>query len=153
MKTMYWAAGAMALSVAAAQAAPVPQFKDYPIAVYSGRTATLHPSEGNDADMRAALQQPADFGGEYVTVMQSCGGGCRLYSFISKRSGKVARAHFGGEDNHEDVVDTRANSRLLITQQEHVGADYRVKSRTVRFYVMLDGQLRLLQSMEAPPEH
>ncbi|WP_252053408.1 hypothetical protein [Acinetobacter silvestris] len=131
----------------------VPQFSDYPVkSVYAGITAKLDISDSSARMFRTrlneALQQKADFAGEYVTTMWGCGASCRMYSFVSKRTGKLLQGGFGGEGNAEDVVATNPRSRLLVTQEEHTNYNYEVDSLTVRFYVLEKGKLTLIKTVK-----
>ncbi len=137
----------------------VPQFKDYPVqSVYTGKTAKLDLS---DEDVRAfrtrlgdALKESPNFAGEYVVTMWGCGASCRMYSFMSKRTGKLLHAGFGGEGNQEDVIASKANSRLLVTQEENRNEKWELESLTVRFYVLEKGKFKLLKTVKsaAPKE-
>lgn len=135
---------------------PVPQFADYPVKTYAGKTAQLDLSDEGArmfrTRLRDALIEQPNFAGEYVTTMWGCGASCRMYSFVSKRTGKLLNAGFGGEENAEEVIDSRANSRLLVTQQENFNADYHVESVTVRFYVLENGKLKLLKTVKTAPQ-
>ncbi|OTG95522.1 hypothetical protein [Acinetobacter sp. ANC 3832] len=129
----------------------VPQFSEYPVkSVYTGTTARLDISDPDARMFRTrlndALQQKADFAGEYVTTMWGCGASCRMYSFVNKRTGKLLQAGFGGEENSEDVIATNPWSRLLVTQEEHMDQNYAVESLTVRFYVLENGELKLIKT-------
>lgn len=131
----------------------VPQFADYPIkSVYTGKAAQLDLSDGSArmfrTRLRDALKEKPDFAGEYVTTMWGCGASCRMYSFVNKRTGKLLQAGFGGEENAEDVVATRPNSKLLVTQEENRNADYEIVNLTTRFYILENGKLKLLKSMK-----
>ncbi|OTG84872.1 hypothetical protein [Acinetobacter sp. ANC 4648] len=131
----------------------VPQFSDSPVkSVYAGTTAKLDISDPSARMFRTrlneALQQKVDFAGEYVTTMRGCGASCRMYSFVSKRTGKLLQANFGGEENSEDVVATSPRSRLLVTQEEHMNHNYEVDSLTVRFYVLEKGRLKMIKTVK-----
>lgn len=133
----------------------VPQFKDYPVqSVYTGKTAQLDLSDESArmfrTRLRDALKEKPDFAGEYVTTMWGCGASCRTYSFVSKRTGKLLQVGFGGEENAEDVVATRPNSRLLVTEEENRNANYEVVNITTRFYVLEKSKFKLLKTVKAP---
>ncbi|KQX02354.1 MULTISPECIES: hypothetical protein [Acinetobacter] len=133
----------------------VPQFSDYPVkAVYTGKTAKLDLSDPSAnmfrTRLRDALTQKPDFAGEYVTTMWGCGGGCRVYSFVNKRTGQLLADGFGGEERTEDVIATRSNSRLLVTQEEHMDQNYAVDQVTTRFYVLEKNRFKLIKTITQP---
>ncbi|WP_111858078.1 hypothetical protein [Acinetobacter sp. CFCC 10889] len=132
----------------------VPQFTDYPVKLYTGKTAQLDMSDP-DARMfrtrlREALKEKPDFAGEYVITMWGCGASCRVYSFVNKRTGKLLAGGFGGEESQEDVIDSRANSRLLVTQEENMNENWEVESLTTRFYLFENNKFKLLKTVKAP---
>ena len=133
----------------------VPQFSDYPVkSVYTGKSAKLDTSDPSAnmfrTRLRAALEEKPDFAGEYVTTMWGCGASCRIYSFINKRTGQLLADGFGGETRPEDVIATRANSRLVVTQQEHMDQNYEVDQVTTRFYILEKNRLKLLKTIVEP---
>lgn len=133
----------------------VPQFSDYPVkSVYKGKTAQLDISDPSAnmfrTRLRDALKEKPDFAGEYVTTMWGCGASCRMYSFVNKRTGQLLADGFGGEARTEDVVATRVNSRLLVTQEEHMDQNYEVDQVTTRFYVLEKNRLKLIKTMVRP---
>ena len=133
----------------------VPQFKDYPVkSVYTGKTAQLDLSDEGAkmfrTRLRDALKEKPDFAGEYVITMWGCGASCRMYSFINKRTGKLLSDGLGGEERQEDVVASRVNSRLLVTQEENMNGNWQVKSITTRFYVLDKGKLKQIKSVVEP---
>jgi hypothetical protein len=140
-----------AISIAHAKSA-VPQFRDYPVkSVYMGKTAKLDISDPSAnmfrTRLRDALKEKPDFAGEYVTTMWGCGANCRMYSFVNKRTGQLLADGFGGEARTEDVIATRANSRLLVTQEEHMDQNYEVDQVTTRFYVLEKSRFKLLKTI------
>lgn len=142
------------ISIAHAKSA-VPQFRDYPVkSVYTGKTAKLDISDPSAnmfrTRLRAALKEKPDFAGEYVTTMWGCGASCRMYSFVNKRTGQLLADGFGGEARTEDVIATRANSRLLVTQEEHMDQNYEVDQVTTRFYVLEKSRFKLLKTIVEP---
>ncbi|WP_335960089.1 hypothetical protein [Acinetobacter bereziniae] len=137
------------ISIAHAKSA-VPQFRDYPVkSVYTGKTAKLDISDPSAnmfrTRLRAALKEKPDFAGEYVTTMWGCGASCRMYSFVNKRTGQLLADGFGGEARTEDVIATRANSRLLVTQEEHMDQNYEGDQVITRFYVLEKTALNCLK--------
>lgn len=85
--------------------------------------------------------------------MWGCGAGCRFYSFINKRTGKLLKEGFGGEERQEDVILTNPNSRLLVTQEEIRNEDYEVESLTLRFYVLEKENFKLIKTVNnIPPQ-
>ncbi|WP_151713310.1 hypothetical protein [Acinetobacter bereziniae] len=143
-----------AISIAHAKSA-VPQFRDYPVkSVYMGKTAKLDISDPSAnmfrTRLRDALKEKPDFAGEYVTTMWGCGASCRMYSFVNKRTGQLLADGFGGEARTEDVIATRANSRLLVTQEEHMDQNYEVDQVTTRFYVLEKSRFKLLKTIVEP---
>lgn len=132
----------------------VPQFTDYPVKVYTGKTAQLDMTDESArmfrTRLRDALKEKTNFAGEYVITMWGCGASCRSYAFINKRTGKLLEGGFGGEGSQEDVIDSKANSRLLVTQEEHMNKDWEVESLTVRFYAFQQGKFKLLKTVKAP---
>lgn len=133
-----------------------PKFTDYSVkSVYTGKTAKLDLSDPSAKMFRTrlsdALKEKPDFAGEYVSTMWGCGADCRSYSFISKRTGKLLDAYFGGESNAEDVVATNPKSRLLVTEQENKDENYNVESITVRYYVLENGKLKLIKTQKTKP--
>ncbi|MBJ9373166.1 MULTISPECIES: hypothetical protein [Acinetobacter] len=142
------------ISIAHAKSA-VPQFRDYPVkSVYTGKTAKLDISDPSAnmfrTRLRAALKEKPDFAGEYVKTMWGCGASCRMYSFVNKRTGKLLADGFGGEARTEDVIATRANSRLLVTQEEHMDQNYEGDQVITRFYVLEKNGFKLLKTIVEP---
>jgi hypothetical protein len=99
--------------------------------------------------LRAALKEKPDFAGEYVKTMWGCGASCRMYSFVNKRTGQLLADGFGGE-TRPDVVETRANSRLLVTKDQHMDQNYDVEQVTTRFYVLEKNGFKLLKTIVEP---
>lgn len=132
----------------------VPQFIDYPVKIYTGKTSQLDLSDESArifrTRLRDALKEKPDFAGEYVVTMWGCGASCRMYAFINKRTGKLLDGGFGGEGSQEDVVASRANSRLLVTQEENMNENWEIESVTTRFYVFEKGQFKLLKTVKNP---
>lgn len=143
----------LGMTVAHAKA-NVPQFTDYPVKPYTGKTAQLDMTDESArmfrTRLRDALKEKTNFAGEYVITMWGCGASCRSYAFINKRTGKLLAGGFGGEGSQEDVIDSRANSRLLVTQEENMNQDWEVESLTVRFYEFQQGKFKLLKTVKAP---
>ncbi|RZG70709.1 hypothetical protein EXE10_15980 [Acinetobacter sp. WCHAc060033] len=131
----------------------VPQFKDYPVKPYIGKTAQLDMTDESArmfrTRLRDALKEQPNFAGEYVITMWGCGASCRSYAFINKRTGKLLAGGFGGEESQEDVIDSRANSRLLVTQEENMNENWEVESVTTRFYLFENEKFKLLKSVKA----
>ncbi len=133
----------------------VPQFKDYPVkSVYTGKTAQLDLSDEGArmfrTRLRDALKEKPDFAGEYVITMWGCGASCRMYSFVNKRTGKLLSDGLGGEERQEDIVASKANSRLLVTEEENMNENWEVKSITTRFYILDKGKLKQIKSIVEP---
>ena len=133
----------------------VPQFKDYPVkSVYTGKTAQLDLSDEGArmfrTRLRDALKEKPDFAGEYVITMWGCGASCRMYSFVNKRTGKLLSDGLGGEERQEDIVASKANSRLLVTEEENRDENWEVKSITTRFYILDKGKLKQIKSIVEP---
>ncbi len=133
----------------------VPQFKDYPVkSVYTGQTAQLDLSDEGArmfrTRLRDALKEKPDFAGEYVITMWGCGASCRMYSFVNKRTGKLLSDGLGGEERQEDIVASKANSRLLVTEEENRDENWEVKSITTRFYILDKGKLKQIKSIVEP---
>lgn len=132
----------------------VPQFKDYPVKPYTGKTAQLDMTDESArmfrTRLRNALKEKPNFAGEYVITMWGCGASCRSYAFINKRTGKLLAGGFGGEGSQEDVIDSRANSRLLVTQEEHMDENWEVDSVTTRFYLFENNKFKLLKTVKEP---
>ena len=133
----------------------VPQFKDYPVkSVYTGQTAQLDLSDEGArmfrTRLRDALKEKPDFAGEYVITMWCCGASCRMYSFVNKRTGKLLSDGLGGEERQEDIVASKANSRLLVTEEENRDENWEVKSITTRFYILDKGKLKQIKSIVEP---
>ncbi len=133
----------------------VPQFKDYPVkSVYTGQTAQLDLSDEGArmfrTRLRDALKEKPDFAGEYVITMWGCGASCRMYLFVNKRTGKLLSDGLGGEERQEDIVASKANSRLLVTEEENRDENWEVKSITTRFYILDKGKLKQIKSIVEP---
>ena len=133
----------------------VPQFKDYPVkSVYTGQTAQLDLSDEGArmfrTRLRDALKEKPDFAGEYVITMWGCGASCRMYSLVNKRTGKLLSDGLGGEERQEDIVASKANSRLLVTEEENRDENWEVKSITTRFYILDKGKLKQIKSIVEP---
>lgn len=156
MKKFLMALFVSSMCIGLAQAkSSVPQFTDYPVkSVYTGKTAQLDMTDP-DARMfrtrlREALKEKPDFAGEYVITMWGCGASCRVYSFVNKRTGKLLADGFGGEGSQEDVIASKATSRLLVTQEENMNEDWEVESVTTRFYVFENNKFKLLKTVKGP---
>lgn len=136
-----------------------PEPSDFPVkSVYHGPAAKLDLSDPDARMFRTrlseALKQKPNFAGEYVTVMWGCGTGCRIYSFVNKRTGKLLKDSFGGEERQEDVIFTDVRSRLLVTREEVRNDDYEVESLTLRIYILENQNLKLIKTVNniAPEE-
>ncbi|MEB3753344.1 hypothetical protein I2F62_03120 [Acinetobacter sp. MD2(2019)] len=135
-------------------ASTVPQFSQFPVKVYNGSTAALDLTDPNARMFRTrlsdALKTPVNFAGEYVVTMWGCGAMCRSYTFVSKRTGKLLEEVFGGEGNQEDVIDAKANSKLLVTAQDvhDFENNGRLVKTIVRFYILEKGHLKLIKKIE-----
>ncbi|QNX05269.1 hypothetical protein [Acinetobacter seifertii] len=137
----------------------MPKPSNFPVkSVYKGTTAKLDLSDPDARMFRTrlseALKEQPDFAGEYVTVMWGCGTNCRVYSFINKRTGKLLKEGFGGEERQEDVIFTDPNSRLLVTKEEIRNDEYEVKSLTLRAYILEKNKFKLIKTITniAPEE-
>ena len=135
----------------------VPQFKDYPVkSVYTGKTAQLDLSDEGAkmfrTRLREALKEKPDFAGEYIITMWGCGASCRVYSFVNKRTGKLLSDGLGGEKRQEDVVASKVNSRLLVTQEENMNENWEAESVTTRFYVLEKEKFKLLKTIKEPAQ-
>lgn len=156
MKKFLMALFVSSMGIGLAQAkSSVPQFTDYPVkSVYTGKTAQLDMTDPDTrmfrTRLREALKEKPDFAGEYVITMWGCGASCRVYSFINKRTGKLLAGGFGGEGSQEDVIASKANSRLLVTQEENMNEDWEVESVTTRFYVFENNKFKLLKTIKGP---
>lgn len=124
--------------------AKTPKFSDYPAKVYNGPAAKLVMDSENAklfrTRLRDALKEKPNFAGEYVITMWGCGAGCRSYSIINKRTGRLLSEGFGGEGGVE-ITDAKVNSRLIITegaQYEGEYSDHEVGYK--RDYYVLNGQ-------------
>lgn len=131
----------------------IPQYSDYPVrSIYTGKTASLDLSDPDAKLFRTrlseALKRKPDFAGEYVSTMWGCGANCRSYSFVNKRTGKLLKDGFGGEERQEDLLETKVNSRLLVTQEEIMNDDYEVESITQRFYILENGKFKLIKTID-----
>lgn len=129
----------------------VPQFTDYPVKVYAGKTSQLDLSDDSArlfrTRLRDALKEKPNFAGEYVITMWGCGASCRTYAFINKRTGKLLEDGFGSEGSQEDVVASKASSRLLVTQEENMNSNWDVESITIRFYLFEKNKFKLLKTI------
>ena len=131
----------------------IPQYSDYPVkSIYAGNAAKLDLSDPDAKLFRTrlseALKRKPDFAGEYVTTMWGCGANCRSYSFVNKRTGKLLKDGFGGEELQEDLLETNPRSRLLVTQEKKMNDDYEVESITQRFYILENGKFKLIKTIE-----
>lgn len=95
--------------------------------------------------LRDALKEKPNFAGEYVITMW--GASCRTYAFINKRTGKLLEDGFGSEGSQEDVVASKASSRLLVTQEENMNSNWDVESITTHFYLFEKNKFKLLKTM------
>ena len=73
-----------------------------------------------------------------------------MYSFVNKRTGKLLSDGLGGEERQEDIVASKANSRLLVTEEENRDENWEVKSITTRFYILDKGKLKQIKSIVEP---
>ena len=130
----------------------IPKPSDYPVkTVYKGVAAKLDISDPDARMYRTrlteALKEKPDFAGEYVMAMWGCGTNCRMYSFVNKRTGKLLKDGFGGEERQEDVVFIDPLSRLLVTEEEIRNEDYEVVSRVLRIYVLENQKFRFIRAV------
>lgn len=118
--------------------------------IYKGPTAKLDMSDPNIRAFRTryneSLKQPANFAGEYVITIWGCGTNCGIYSFISKRTGKVFDMPFGGEEMPERIIYNKVNSRLLTTEEEIRNDDYEIVEIKYRTYALEKQKLKLIHT-------
>lgn len=138
-----------AMSMAFAQ---VPQFKDYPVKVYSGPSAKLVLDNEDAKEFRTnftnALKLKPNFSGEYVIATWGCGAGCQSYNFISKKTGRVLNTdinEFGGQEEGEMIDGFRADSNLLITSTSTYNDDHDFVEEIKQYYVFKNGKFQLIQ--------
>lgn len=128
----------------------IPQFSEYPATIYKGKSAKLDMSDPDARMFRTrlseALKEPVNFGGEYVITMWGCGTMCRSYSLVNKKTGRVLKDGFGGEEQQEDVIGAKPNSNLIITKEEILNDDYEVDHIVIRFYALEKGKFKLLKT-------
>ena len=165
-------------SVVPAPTAPTPpapvsslKFKDYAVPVYKGPAGKLDMSSEDARTYKSrlteAMQEPADFAGEYVLATWGCGsGGCISQTFVNRRTGHVIKQGFGSssaygitDDMGEDIRmgDTiegmKADSRLLVVREqtdpneEDEVNDIRASAK---FYVLEGGELKLIKTVQLP---
>jgi hypothetical protein len=141
--------------LAQAAEAPIPKFKDYPVAtVYNGAPAPLVMTETAKTfktRLHEALQSKPVFAGEYVQSAWGCGTGCGITTFVNKRTGRVAEESFGGEFGPY-VTDYKLNSRLLVAEGAILDKDMQDTGKyAVYFYLMQkNGQFKLLEKRLIP---
>ncbi|TXH71382.1 MAG: hypothetical protein E6Q83_04055 [Thiothrix sp.] len=112
----------------AALAAPVPQFKDYPVEhIYKGQAHALVLDEfakTYKTRLRAALEEKVNFAGHYVVTIWGCGTSCLFGGIVDKISGKAyplpelllgvfpLKPEYQDQDDRELIY--KPTSRLLI---------------------------------------
>ena len=107
--------------VAASEQNPVPQFRDYPASnTYVGKPAKLKLLSPDEkifrTRLREALQQPANFAGEYVLSTWGCGAACLYGAVVSLKTGRVT--FLPGSiccwEGAGKPLEFRGNSRLIV---------------------------------------
>lgn len=155
MKTII--AGALCLisaSVFAVEA--IPQYKDYPANIYSGKTAPLKVNNETSRMFKSRLQDglrhnKVAFAGEYALVSWGCGiGGCVEHTFVSKKTGQVIEENIVGGEIGGSLEGYKPDSRLLVTRHyiydENTGSD----KYELRFYELNNGKFSLIKSKSLP---
>ncbi|MGY3264589.1 hypothetical protein [Lysobacter sp. HA35] len=145
-----------------------PKFKDYPVAVYSGPAGKLDLSDETartfKTRLREAMQEPADFAGEYVLAGWGCGTGCTMSYLVSRRTGKVLDLGFQRElvfslQDEEGVElqvgtladDMKPDSRLLVVKEVSEPDKNNACKALAKFYVLEGEKLTLLKTVELAP--
>jgi len=118
-----------------------PSFTQYPATpLYEGKAADVVLSDETRAfrtRLQEAVQQPANFAGEYVLTRWGCGAGCVAGAVVSRKTGMVSLLpsvlHVRNAGEH--ALQFRADSRLLVMhgafREGGVSADH--------FYLYRDG--------------
>ena len=137
-----------AMSMAFSQ---VPQFKDYPVKVYSGPSAKLVVDSDDirlfKTRLSGALKEKPTFAGEYIVAAWGCGAGCVSFNFVNKRTGKVLKDGFGGEEG-EMVEDYKPNSSLMVTSSTTYDSNYNPTGYFANFYILKNNKFQLIQKVK-----
>ena len=134
----------------------LPEYKDYPASVYTGKTAKLKMNNDTAKSFKtrlsAALKGEPEFAGEYVMAVWGCGTSCIMQTFVSKRTGQVVEQGFGSELG-QNVTGTRPDSRLLITHGIEYDNDYNETGEYDFYYVFENGKFKLIKKVERIEEY
>ncbi|EDH5630974.1 hypothetical protein CB172_11025 [Salmonella enterica subsp. enterica serovar Claibornei] len=135
----------------------LPKGKDYPTAVYHGKTAASVDRSDEFTNLfrtrfKQALQNDVVFAGEYAQAEWGCGtSGCHAIAFINKRTGRdLARsfqAFYVGMDDDpqpigEEILYMNKKSRLLVAYEttESSGSYY-------NYYLLTGSELKLIRKV------
>jgi hypothetical protein len=134
----------------------LPEYKNYPATIYTGKTAKLKMNNDTAKSFKtrlsAALKGEPEFAGEYVMAAWGCGTSCVMQTFVSKRTGQVVEHGFGAELG-QNVIGNRPDSRLLITHGVEYDNDYNKTGEYDFYYVFENGKFKLIKKVERIEEY
>ena len=152
-----------------AQQKTVPRFEDYPAAIYTGKIAPVNLRSGRRARifrtvLREGLREGANCAGHYALVSFGCGTSCTISAIVDVSNGRVFfpkaldgwNNHIGenwGVSGDEDVVQCRANSRLLraVGYPDATGErENRPGTGGIYYYAWTNDRLRLVRFIRKP---
>lgn len=145
MKSLYALILLCTLSFSA-QAAP--QFKDYPVDVYSGVGHNVVLNKETrlfKTRFKEAGKASVNFAGKYVMSSVGCGTACVSYFYVDKKSGLTNFIPENLQPDYNDMeceneVYYKPNSRLFIASSVLNGAC------SVAYYEFLDGEFKLIET-------
>lgn len=139
-------------------AADVPQFRNYPVTVYSGPVSppdlSSHPNARTyRTRLRNAAKGQVNFAGEFILTYWGCGTTCVDGAILNARSGQVyflphSLCCWGDVDEGFKPIEIRRYSRLIVLaglkdEEEPMGA---------HFYEFRDGAFRFIKTIETSPD-
>lgn len=150
-------AGVLCLISASVFAAEtIPQYKDHPANIYSGKTAPLKVNNETSRMFKSRLQDglkhnKVAFAGEYALVSWGCGiGGCVEHTFVSKKTGQVIEENIVGGEVGGSLEGYRPDSRLLVTKNYVYDSKTNTEKYELRFYQLKNGKFSLIKSIPSP---
>jgi hypothetical protein len=144
-----------AAHAAAAQDAPLPKFKDFPVkTIFKGKPAKPRLSgefkRYYGHAYTSAAEEGVKFAGHYTIVERTCGSTCRIIDILDLKTGNTVKFDFasisGWRDYHDDFepVEVKPDSRLIV----FAGARNEKAPNGYHYYVLEQGRLKFLRTVE-----
>lgn len=142
------------LAAAHARADDLPKFRDYPVKVFSGKTAKpqFHTQDLRDRRelyQSAVSEERVNAGGRFIVVKLPCGSACAQPTFLDATNGKIIEFDTVSgwrevSDDFEPVL-SRADSRLVV----FLGSRNEKGINGLHFYTIGDdGKLKHLRTVD-----